>query len=262
SADSPEALYSREEVLHAMPRLPDLLVVVDHPRAIRFWRDDRDAAAVLDIQSDRVAVVGLVGEHEAAIDESAYGIHGADAVMLVAADKPHAQREADHVDRGGNLGVAASLGLSKFLPVSGKRMLRGVLMRLDVRGVEHHRNREAAVATGDPLEDPIPHSGLAPSAEASPHAVVLAASAGELVPHRSGAEYPPDPVKRAIEALVRAAATAAYLFAVGVVNFFSSSRKSEGISSALYSDIEYYHTNSHRVASQHVEIGEHFVHVA
>ncbi|MDQ8187796.1 hypothetical protein QEH53_19560 [Pelagicoccus sp. SDUM812002] len=203
-----------------MSCFPYFSVVVDFPLAVGARRYDRDAAASFDVAADRVAIVSLVGKQEAPVYESAYGIHRADTVVIVPADQPHAQRQPDHVHGSGYLRVATASGFAKLLILNGKRMLRGVLVSLDVLGVEHHRDGEVAVPVGDAFEDPRPHSAFAPTSETSPDAVVLAEPAGKLVPHRTGAQNPPDTVESTVDALVRTTATAAYFFAVSVVNFW------------------------------------------
>lgn len=136
-------------------------------------------------------------------------------------------------------------------------------MSLHVRGVEYHGGREVAVPAGDAFGNLRQHTAFAPTTEAPPDAVVFSEPAGKLLaPHCSGAERPPDSVESAIDALVRATATAANLFPINGGNFLCSSLVFEGISSALYPDIEYCHSCLDGVASQHLKSGQRFVHAA
>ena len=236
-----------------MARPAQCLAVLRGLLAVGSRRDHRDASAVGYVLADLVRIVGLVGKDEVVADMANERIQSADTVVLVAGNKTDGQSEPDAVHRRRNLGVPPALGPSKPLILSGKRMPGRVLVGLHLRGVQSDRNREVAVLLRQLPDRPIPKPAPVPSAVASPDAVVFAEVRRHLIPHRSGAEYPPDSIEDRIEVAIRAASTAAHRLAVLVVNFFSSSRICEGISSALCFITENLIHLLHPIASQLLE---------
>lgn len=104
------------------------LVVGSMFLSIFLRRDHGDAVALLYIESNRVAVVGLVGENKTAFDQSSHGIHGTDTVMLISTNQKNGQGQSDDVHSHGQLGIVAALGLSKLLAL---QAIANVLPRPD-----------------------------------------------------------------------------------------------------------------------------------
>lgn len=219
-----------------MTPLPYFLWIKDWVLAVGPWGYDGDAALVSNVSAQSIGIVGFISQNEVALNNVFQGVYGTEAIMLVATNELEGDRESDKIHRHRKLGVSSAFRFPKLLFISWKRMLGGVLMRFDMSRVEHHGDQKILVPAGDLLDCPSPQTRTAPSPKATPYAVPFTKPFRHLIPHRPSASYPPDAIKYPVEVEIRATATAAYFFPVSVLNFFSSSRTIEGISSDLNFD--------------------------
>src|SRR5690606_2047359 len=204
--------------------------------SIGLRRYNRNAAFIEDVCAQAIGIVSFICQNEAAVNKALQCVYGAETIVLVSTNQVERNRKSDKIHRHRKLGVASPFRLPKLLFISWKRMLGRILVRFDVSRVEHHRDQQLVILSGDLLDRPLPQARTAPAAKTTPHAVPFPKTIRHLVPHRSSAGYPPDAIEYAVKVGIRATATAAYLFPVSVFNFFSSSRIREGISSDLNFD--------------------------
>ena len=231
--DPAVSLESGEAVFDLVPQFANLFRIFDESFSVGSRRYDGKCAGGADLLPESVGIVGFVGQHKVVVHQALQSACGAEAVVLVSANQFQGNRKTCKIYRHRKLGVSSAFGLPKLLILSWKRMLGRILVRLDVSRVEHHCNQKLFVPARELLKNPFPQSRTAPSVKASPDAVPFSEALGHLIPHGSGARNPPNAVQARVEVAIRAAATAAYLLPISVVNFFSSSRTSEGISEDL-----------------------------
>lgn len=231
--DSAVSLESAEAVFDLVPEFADLFRIFDEVFSVGSRRYDGKCAGVADLLAKSIGIVGFVGQNKIVVHQPLQSACGAEAVVLVSANQFQGNGKARKIYRHRKFGISSAFGFPKFLILRWKRMLGRILVRLDVGCVEHHCDQKLFVSAGELLKNPFPQSRTAPSAEASPDAVPFSEALGHLIPHGTGARNPPNTVQNRVEVAIRAAATAAYLLSISVVNFFSSSRTSEGISEDL-----------------------------
>ena len=232
-AESAKSLQFGEGILHFVPEFSYGLVILNFTGTIGLGRNFIDPCMSSDVITDLVGVIGLVRKNVVAINLLMQGVDGTDGIMLIATNQFEAKGNSREVNQEGQLCIVATLSLSKPLFIRAQRVSAGILVCFDVGSIQHQDEGIGFVFLTEPLEHPVPHSRIAPTAKGAPDAIPLSILRWHLVPHRSGTQNPPDAVEQSVEVLIRTPALAAYLFSVFVVNFFAPSRTADGISSAL-----------------------------
>jgi len=173
-----------------MTTLAHLLHIERLGLAVAAARNVRDASHGRDMSADRVAVVTTVRQYHQA-GYVPQNLDGTLHVGLIAGNQLQADQPASAIGHGTELGVPAAFCFSQALLLSGLTKMAGILVHLDVTGVDDF---QLVWLRGSrrPGHQPPEHSPFGPATVEAVDAVPLAVAHRQLIPLTSGDEYPPD----------------------------------------------------------------------
>ena len=143
--------------------------------------------------AQRIVVVALVGEHDESPQLSKEFAGGLE-FMLVARPQHEREHLAGEIDASVELRVPAALGFAQSPCFRASRMAAGILVNLDMGGVDDFETVRSMLADMK-FQQIREDTALRPSQVESVNAVPFAKAPGKLVPLASGDQNPPDSVE-------------------------------------------------------------------
>lgn len=160
---------------------------------VAFSGDVLESAHGFDVPSKGVVVVSLVGEHDDCAQLSKEFTSGL-RFMLITGSEDERQRLAGEIDTGIEFRVSSPLGLAECPCFRASRVATGILMNLDVGGVDDLETIRAMPADVN-FEQLCKDIPLRPAQVETIDAIPFAETLRELVPLASSDQNPPDAVE-------------------------------------------------------------------